>query len=257
MRDGEPVCREPLIAAVRHSTMSVKNWLPLQSALQAGAFIALALAIVFLVAAIAGWRGPFRTRRLARFALCLGAVPFFPLTHAAILYGVVFPYEARQAERRKQERVDAVSFVNVHEAAPSFSITDTSGVEFVLADLRGKVVLVTFFATWCGPCLLELPHVQKLWDDNRENDDFVLIAIAIGREDTNESVAAFQSKHGYTFPMASDPQRASYSLFAAELIPRTYLVSRDGTICFTSTGFYEEESARLQRELAKQLRSTP
>ena len=237
--------------------MSIDSYLPLQSALEAGAFIALALAIIFLVTAIAGWRGPFRKNRLIRFALCLGVAPLFPLVHAALLYGVVFPYEARQGDRLRQERVDDVSFVNIGDTAPSFSITDTSGTKFVLDDLRGKVVLVTFFATWCGPCLLELPHIQKLWDDNRENDDFVLIAIAIGREDTNESVAAFQSKHGYTFPMASDPQRASYSLFAAELIPRTYLVSRDGTICFTSTGFYEEESARLQRELAKQLRSAP
>jgi len=237
--------------------MSIDSYLPLQSALEAGAFIALALAIIFLVTAIAGWRGPFRKNRLIRFALCLGVAPLFPLVHAALLYGVVFPYEARQGDRLRQERVDDVSFVNIGDTAPSFSITDTSGTKCVLDDLRGKVVLVTFFATWCGPCLLELPHIQKLWDDNRENDDFVLIAIAIGREDTNESVAAFQSKHGYTFPMASDPQRASYSLFAAELIPRTYLVSRDGTICFTSTGFYEEESARLQRELAKQLRSAP
>ena len=91
--------------------MSVKSYLPLQSALQAGAFIALALAIVFLVAAIAGWRGPFRKRRLAGFALCLGAVPFFPLAHAALLYGVVFPYELRLGERLRQDRIDAVSFV--------------------------------------------------------------------------------------------------------------------------------------------------
>lgn len=237
--------------------MSVKSYLPLQSALQAGAFIALALAIVFLVAAIAGWRGPFRKRRLAGFALCLGAVPFFPLAHAALLYGVVFPYELRLGERLRQDRIDAVSFVKLGDAAPSFSITDTSGVEFVLDDLRGKVVLVAFFATWCGPCLGELPHIQKLWDDNRENDDFALIAIAIGREDTDESVTAFRANHVYTFPMASDPERASYSLFAAELIPRTYLVSADATIRFTSAGFYEEDMARLRKELAKQLRSTP
>jgi len=140
---------------------------------------------------------------------------------------------------------------------PPIHAEDTRHFQEIIKNNPDKLIILDFFATWCGPCLLELPHIQKLWDDNRENDDFVLIAIAIGREDTNESVTAFQSKHGYTFPMASDPQRASYSLFAAELIPRTYLVSRDGTICFTSTGFYEEESARLQRELAKQLRSTP
>jgi len=234
--------------------MSIKSYLPLQSALHAGAFIALALAIVLLVAAIAGWRGPFRKRRLVRFALCLGAVPLFPLIHAALLYGVVFPYEARQGERLRQERIDAVSFVNIGDMAPSFTITDISGAEFVLDDLRGKVALVNFFATWCGPCLLELPHIQELWDDNRDNDDFVLIVI--GREETNESVTAFRSNNSYTFPVASDPSGSVYSLYAKELIPRTYLVTRDGRICFASTGFYEKDMARLQKELAKQLRIT-
>ncbi len=234
--------------------MSIKSYLPLQSALHAGAFIVLALAVVFLVAAIAGWRGPFRKKRLVRFALCLGAVPMFPLIHAALLYGVVFPYEARQGERLRQERIDAVSFVNIGDAAPSFSITDTTGATFILDDLRGKVALVNFFATWCGPCLLELPHIQELWDDNRDKSDFALIVI--GREETNESVTAFQSKHAYSFPMASDPERSVYSLYAKEIIPRTYLVSRDGKICFASTGFYEEDMAKLQRELGKQLRST-
>jgi len=234
--------------------MSINSFLPLQSALQVGAFIALALAIVFLGTAIAGWRGPYRKKRLVRFALCLAAVPLFPLAHVAILHGVVFPYETRQVERLRQERVDAVSFVSIGDAAPSFSVTDTNGAEFVLDDLRGKVVLVNFFATWCGPCLLELPHLQELWDDNRDHGDFALMVI--GREETNESVTEFQEKHGYTFPMASDPERASYALFAAELIPRTYLVSRDGKICFASGGFHEKDMARLQKELAKQLRST-
>lgn len=234
--------------------MSIDSYLPLQSVLQAGVPIALALAVVFLVAAITGWRGPYRRKRLVRLALCLGAVPIFPLIHIAILYGIVFPYEVRQSERLRQERIDAVSFVNIGDPAPSFSITDTSGVEFVLDGLRGKVVLLNFFATWCGPCLQELPHLQKLWDDNRENGDFALIVI--GREETNESVTAFQSKHGYSFPMASDPERSVYSLYAKELIPRTYLVSRDGRICFASAGFYEEDMPKLQRELAKQLQPT-
>jgi len=234
--------------------MSINSYLPLQSALHAGGFIALALAIVFLVAAIAGWRGPFRKKRLIRFALCLGAVPLFPLIHASLLYGVVFPYEARQAERLQQERIDTVSYVHVGDPAPSFKVTDTRGTEFSLDDSRGKVTLVIFFATWCGPCLQELPHVQKLWDANREKNHFALVVI--GREETKESVTEFQAKHGYSFPMAPDPERSVYSLYAKEFIPRTYLVSRDGKICFASTGFHEEEMTRLQKELAKQLRST-
>ena len=107
--------------------MSINTYLLLQqSVLHASAFVALALAAVYLVAAIAGWRGPYRRKRLVRLALCLGAVPIFPLIHAAInaalLYGLAF-HEARQSERRQQEYIDAVSFVKIGDPAPSFSIT--------------------------------------------------------------------------------------------------------------------------------------
>jgi peroxiredoxin len=234
--------------------MSIDTFLPIQAALQGAGLIAAVVAVGYLAAAILGWRGPNRKRRLIRFALFLVAIPICMGIHVALLHGVVLPSIARNADKARQARIDDVSIVQIGDAAPSFTVTDTNGDQFNLGDLRGKVALVNFFATWCGSCLKELPHLQKLWDDNRDNGDFALIVI--GREETNESVTAFRSKNGYTFPVASDPERAIYSLFATELIPRTYLVSSEGRICFTSTGFYEEDMARLQKELAKQLQSS-
>jgi len=234
--------------------MSMNTFNALSSVLLGGSLIALALAIGILVGAIVGWRGPHRKRRLVRFAICLGAFPILVAAQHALLWGVYLPSLVRGAERQRQDRADATSFVHVGDSAPSFTLTDTNGAEFDLDAQRGKVVLVNFFATWCGSCLLELPHMQKLWDANRDNDDFVLLII--GREETNEAVKEFRSIHRYSFPMASDPERSAFSLYAKELIPRTYLVSRDGTICFASTGFYEKDLVRLELELAKQLRST-
>ena len=234
--------------------MSIDTYLPMQTALQAGALIAIVLAALYLVLALAGWRGPHQEKRLVRFAFCLLAAPVFLLIHVVLLNGLVFPYEARQQQLLQQERANEASFVHVGDPAPSFSVVDTTGAEIDLQELRGTVVLVNFFATWCGPCLEELPHLQKLWEEFSENDNFEMIVI--GREETHESVIEFQSTHGYTFPMAPDPERTSYSLFAKELIPRTYLVSKDGTICFATAGFYEEDAIRLESELAKQLRLT-
>ncbi len=233
--------------------MSIDTFLPIQAALQGAGFIAAVLAVGYLAAAILGWRGPNRKRRLIRFALFLVAVPICVGIHVAILYGVVIPSLARNADNARQARIDDAAIVHTGDVAPSFTVTKINGDQFNLDDFRGKVVLVNFFATWCGPCLLELPHVQKLWDDNRDNSNFALIAI--GRKETKESIIAFQSKHGYTFPLAADSDRTAYSLFAKTLIPRTYLVSRDGKICFSSTGFREKDIEQLESELAKQLRS--
>ena len=115
------------------------------------------------------------------------------------------------------------------------------------------MVLINFFATWCGPCLKELPHVQEIWDTHRENSQFALIVI--GREKTMDAIIEFRLKYGYTFQMAPDPERTDYSLYAKELIPRTYLVGTDGQICFASAGFDENDLTRLKAEVVKQLRA--
>jgi peroxiredoxin len=157
-------------------------------------------------------------------------------------------HEAR-AERRA--RYDEAAFVKVGQPAPAFAIETDDGGEFALDKLRGKVVVVNFFATWCGPCLMELPHVEALWQQYQGRKNFALLVV--GREETPQSVAAFKAEHRFTFPMAADPQRGVYGLFAKEFIPRTYLISPEGTIRFACTGYDEQEFAELKEEIAGQL----
>ena len=233
--------------------MSASTYIALSIILIVSSWIAVAIAAVYLVAAIIGWRGPHRTGRLVRFSILLTAFPVLVATQRVVQWGIFMPSLAREANRQIKEGHAAASLVHVGDQAPSFTLTDTEGREIVLDDQRGKVVLLNFFATWCGPCLEELPQVQKLWDDNRGNGDFSLLVI--GREETSESVAAFRSKHAYTFPMASDPEATAYLHYAKKLIPRTYLVSPDGNICFACAGLSEEDLTDLKRELTKQLRA--
>ena len=218
-----------------------------------GSLAALGLAVAYLVAAIVGWRGPYRKRRLVRFALCVAAVPVFPAATYSLLFFVFLPSVALENNRIIKEHRNASAVVHDGDQAPSFTLTNTDGREFVLDDHRGKVVLVNFFATWCGSCLRELPHVQEIWDKHQDNSRFALIVI--GREETNDILNDFRSKHGYTFQMAPDPERSAYSLYAAELIPRTYLIDPDGKICFSSVGFDETDLAALKSEVVKQLPS--
>ena len=80
---------------------------------------------------------------------------------------------------------------------------------------------MNFFATWCGPCNYELPHLQELWSDLKTNSSFSMLVVS--RDETKETVSKFVSNHGFTFPVALDPGAAAFGEFAKEGIPRTYL----------------------------------
>jgi peroxiredoxin len=109
--------------------------------------------------------------------------------------------------------------------------------------LKGDIVVLNFFAIWCGPCLSELPRLEKeVWQAHR-GDGFKLFAI--GREHTAAELNAFRKEHGFTFSLAEDPERDTYSRFAEKTIPRTYVIDRDGTILYQSKGYDPAEFTRM------------
>jgi peroxiredoxin len=241
--------------------MSANTYNTLTSVILSSALLALIVSAGCFVAAVIGWRGNHRNRRLSRFAAFATMFPVLVVAQYAILQPMFLRSLARERQLATQERlmsmqesIDAVSLVKRGDIAPSFHLTDVDGREFSTDEVRGKVVLLNFFATWCGPCIKELPYVEEIWKTNRHSDKFSLLVI--GREETNESVTAFRRQHGFSFPMAADPQCSAYLLYAKKYIPRTFLISGDGKICFASTGFSDADVAALKQELARQLRTS-
>jgi peroxiredoxin len=114
---------------------------------------------------------------------------------------------------------DTTTLTKIGQTVTSFTVTTIDGRVMSMSALRGKVVLINFFATWCGPCMSELPKVEKdVWQQLRSND---FIVIAIGREHSKEELIKFNKKKDFTFSIAPDPTRAVYGLFAT--IPEYWL----------------------------------
>ena len=111
--------------------------------------------------------------------------------------------------------------LKVGDAMPKFELTSSVYGNVKPAALEGKVVLVSLFATWCGPCQKELAEVQStLWPKYKDNKNFKMLVI--GREHTDEDLKKYNERKKFTFPHYPDPKREVFSLFAEKSIPRAY-----------------------------------
>lgn len=106
------------------------------------------------------------------------------------------------------------------------------GGELTLSDYEGKVILLNFWATWCGPCVREMPAFPQLLE--KYGDDLAVVAVDL-REDS-ETVAAFIAEKGYDFPVVLDTDGAIGALYPTDAIPYTVIIAPDGSIADTSLG---------------------
>lgn len=218
--------------------------------------VALLLAIWQLVAAIIGWRSEFRNRRLRRFVLLTASGLFIPVLLTGLWRGVIRPAKASKlltsVNAQRAETLSSTSVVNIGDAPPVLHVLTIDG-QTISIPSDGDVVLINFFATWCGPCLVELPFIERIWLENKQNPKFKLAAI--GREESVETLLQFRDKHGLTFPICADSDSTIFSRFAKEAIPRTLIVAPDGRIVYSKVGFMDEDVPELTAVLKQQLKN--
>ena len=150
------------------------------------------------------------------------------------------PTPAKEQERPTPEQA---TIVKDGHKAPDFEVQMFDGSTIKLADLKGKVVLLNFWATWCPPCRAELARVEKDIIERFKGEPFVFIPVSRGEK--RETVAAFREKMGYTFPMGLDTESSIYKKYAETYIPRNFLIDKSGKVVKASVGYDEAEFAEL------------
>lgn len=122
--------------------------------------------------------------------------------------------------------IDDIGYIApaIGEIAPPFRADLLTGEEVDLIDLRGEWVIINFWATWCAPCIIEMPELQSLYEAN----DITIIAVNIA--ENPQIVTAWVEELALTFDIALDPQQAIYTMYRVRGQPSTFVVNPDGII---------------------------
>lgn len=118
--------------------------------------------------------------------------------------------------------------VQVGSVAPDFTLKTYGGEEVTLSDLRGKVVLINFWATWCPPCRQEMPSMERLYQ-RMEGKPFEMLAINV-EEDAREALKSFLQKTPHSFPIPIDSNKQAQELYRVYRFPETFVVDPNGVV---------------------------
>lgn len=137
--------------------------------------------------------------------------------------------------------------------APDFTLVDQFGNTHTLSDYKGKTVFLNFWATWCGPCQMEMPYIQKVYEDYGSNTgDVIILGIANPKSDeypnnadvTREEIEGFLSDNGYTYPVVMDLDGSMFTTYGISAYPTTFMIDKDGNIYGYVPGSLSEDMIR-------------
>ena len=168
----------------------------------------------------------------------------------------------REAAQESSESVDSENegedrgyIVKLGDMAPDFTFTTTTGETLKLSNLRGKVVMLQFTASWCVVCRREMPFIESdIWLKHKDNAGFALFGI--DRDEPLEMVIEFAKQTGITYPMALDPGADIFALFAERQagITRNVIIDREGRIVMLTRLYDEEEFAAMCKKIDELLK---
>jgi len=146
----------------------------------------------------------------------------------------------------------ATAATSVGSPAPDFTLRVLDGPNLRLQEQRGKVVLVNFWATWCGPCRKEMPHLNRIADKYRASG---LVMLGINVDDDVRNAAELASKLGVKFPVLLDTDKKVSKLYDLNSMPSTLVIDRNGRVRYLHRGYqdgYEDLYDKQIRDLLKE-----
>jgi len=133
---------------------------------------------------------------------------------------------------------DQPPIVAAGNVAADFKLQDLSGKTVSLSSMRGKVIFLNIWATWCGPCREEMPSMETLYQDLKKNRDFVVLAVSEDRRGRT-AVAPYVEKNGFHFTVLLDPDNEISESYNVSGVPESFIIDRKGRIVAHHMGAFD------------------
>ena len=137
--------------------------------------------------------------------------------------------------------------------APEFSVLDAEGKQVALSSLRGKPVVLNFWASWCGPCREEMPDFQQVYALYQGRVHFMMVNLTDGSRETQGKASEFVRRNGFSFPVYYDTKQEAVKAYGITAIPTTFILDADGIVINHSQGVMRKEKIKktLDQVLAR------
>lgn len=141
--------------------------------------------------------------------------------------------------------------LDVGDTPPDWALTTLAGKPISLASLRGKVVLIDFWASWCAPCKEEMPFLESLHKKNA-GKGLVIVGVSVDQERANAD--KFIKALKVTFPVVHDEKHAVADQYKPPRMPTSFVLDKAGKVRFVHAGFRKDDAASIEREIAELLK---
>ncbi|MDR3019498.1 MAG: redoxin domain-containing protein [Treponema sp.] len=169
---------------------------------------------------------------------------------AVVIAGAIISYNRLGKHLENSDSINTDKSNN-RIKAPDFSMINSEGKTIKLSDMKGKPIVLNFWASWCPPCRIEMPDFDRVWKELGDDTHFMMVCLVDGIQETVKKGSDYISGQGFSFPVYFDTRQEGAQAYGIRSIPTTFFIDSEGFIVSRAQGAINESALRSRIELIR------